>query len=203
MQYSLYTITYAVTTKFKSGGSIAISFPSYMTLSPSNTCTFTVTDASTSVTTASQTITPTSTISGSLNIITFSFATSVTTTLNAGSVFTIVINSLRNYYSFKPITPQLTTYSSDTFMIEQSTSGDVTLTNSIEDTTLSVSSTTATPRINGNPTNCTFSITSPSNMVAGDVISATIESASSVNTQMYFSTSPTCLVAGTASSCSL
>lgn len=40
-------------------------------------------------------------------------------------------------------------------------------------------------------------------MISGDVISVTLQSTNNVNTQMYYSSSPNCLVGGTASSCSI
>lgn len=80
--------------------------------------------------------------------------------------------------------------------------GDITLTNTIEDTSL-VASLTTSARMNGNPTNCTFSITSPSNMISGDAISITLQSTNNINTQMYYSSNPSCVVAGTTASCSI
>jgi hypothetical protein len=80
------------------------------------------------------------------------------------------MNSVRNYYSLKPINAQLTTYANDGFLIEQSTLTDVTLTNTLEDTTLTLTSTTNN-RKNGNPTNSTFTFTPQSSMAVNDIIS--------------------------------
>jgi hypothetical protein len=199
MQYSLYTITYVVTSKFKANGYLTVSFSSYMVLSTSNLCSFTV-KYTNNLTVAPQTIIPTSVIT-STNLLTFNFSSLIISDLSAGTIITITINSLRNYYSFKTINSQMTTYSNDGSLIEQSGATDVGLTNTVEDTSLSVSSTTAT-RINGNPTTATFQITPPSVMNINDVISTELENTGNSNTQMYYSSAPTCTVSG-AGSCAI
>lgn len=117
MQYALYTITYVVTSRFGAGGYLTIAFPSSMILSTSKTCSFTVKNSATNITSSSQSITPTAIINGTTNYLYFNFTGLITTNLAAGSIITIIINSLRNYYSFKPVKPQLTTYSSDGYLI--------------------------------------------------------------------------------------
>lgn len=57
--------------------------------------------------------------------------------------------------------------------------------------------------MNGNPTTATFSITSPSTMNTNDVISAELQNTGQINTQMSYSSTLSCLVASTASSCSV
>ena len=69
----------------------------------------------TGTTTLSSNIVPTSAITSSETIITFNFSSLITTDLSANSIITITVNAIRNYYSFKPILPILTTYTSDSF----------------------------------------------------------------------------------------
>jgi len=169
MQFAVYTIAYTVTSRFRANGRATITFPSYMALSSSNICKFNIKLVS-NLTIADQNIVPTVTTSSGNNVFTFNFSSLITSDLPANTVITITINSLRNYYSFKPVYSQLTTFASDGSSIEQSGATDVAITNTLEDTSLPVVSTTAT-RINGNPTTCTYRITPPSAMAVGDVIS--------------------------------
>jgi hypothetical protein len=129
MQYTVYSIKYVVTSKFKANGYLTVSFPTYMVLSSSNVCNFTV-KYTTNATTSTQTIIPTATTS-STYLLTFNFSSFITTDLAAGCIITITITSLRNYYSFKPVNSQLITYSNDGYAVEQSGATDVQLTNTV------------------------------------------------------------------------
>lgn len=129
MQYAVYNIKYVVTSKFKANGYLTISFPTYMILSSSNVCSFTV-KYTNNLTTASQTIIPTAT-TGSTYILTFNFSSLITTDLAAGSIISITVTSLRNYYSFKPVSSQLITYANDGYAVEQSGATDMQLTNTV------------------------------------------------------------------------
>jgi hypothetical protein len=129
MQFAVYNIRYVVTSRFRANGYLTISFPTYMILSPSNACNFTVRLPNNS-TTASQTIIPTAT-TGSTYLLTFNFSSLITTDLAAGSIITITITSLRNYYSLRPVSSQLITYANDGFAVEQSGANDVQLTNTV------------------------------------------------------------------------
>ena len=169
MQYAVYKISYKVTSRFKANGYATITFPSYMVLSSSNICKFNITLVSGPIT-ADQNIIPTVTTSSGNNVFTFNFSSLIISDLPANTIITITISSLRNYYSLKPVYSQMTTYASDGSGIEQSGSTDVPITNTLEDTTLSILSTTSS-RMNGNPTTCTYQITVPSAMAAGDAIS--------------------------------
>ena len=91
-----------------------------------------------STTNSNLTVSMTSSTSLSQTSITLNFNGLVTSTLATGTVFTITISNILNYYSYKPINIQLTSYTSDNFAIEQSDATAVTLTNTVADTSLVV-----------------------------------------------------------------
>lgn len=119
LQNAVYTITYRVTSRFKAGGYITLTLPSDMTLATVTTCTVIVTSTS-NLNSTSQTLPITSVLSGSFNIITFNFSSvsAVAADQPAGTVFTITVTSIKNYYSFKPVYPLLKVYASDGSSIE-------------------------------------------------------------------------------------
>lgn len=169
MQYSTYYITYTVTSKFKANGYITVTLPAYCILSSSFLSTFAIKQTN-NLTVSSQTVTPSSVVGSISNVLTFNFSSLINSDLPAGTIITINLTSIRNYYSFKTVYAQMATFSSDASAIEQSGSTDVQLTNTAEDTTMTVTSGTTT-RINGNPTTSTYQIKPTSPMVSGDVIS--------------------------------
>ena len=119
LQNAVYTITYKVTSRFKANGYITLTLPSDMTLSTGYTCTLIVTSTS-NANSSSQNLPASSVISGSFNIITFNFSSvsTVTTDQAAGTIFTITVTSIKNYYSFKTNYPLLKVYASDGSSIE-------------------------------------------------------------------------------------
>lgn len=147
---------------------MTLSFPSSMILSSSISASYILTYLNNTNST-STTLAPTSIVSGTNTIITLNFSNLVTSDISAGNIFTITINSIKNYKSFKTIYPQLTSYTNDGYGIEQSGLTDFPLTNTIQDTSLIVASTT-TIRINGQPTNVSFQITPTSSLNVGDII---------------------------------
>lgn len=114
LQNTVFTITYRVTSRFKANGYITLTLPSDMTLTAVPTCNVIVTSTS-NLNSTSQALSITSVISGSFNIITFNFSTvsAVNSDQPAGTLFTITVTSIKNYYSFKPIYPLLKVYASD------------------------------------------------------------------------------------------
>lgn len=90
-----------------------------MTLTSGYTCTLLVTSTA-NVTSPSQALPTTAVISGSSNIITFNFSSvsTVTTDQLAGTIFTITVTSIKNYYSLKTIYPVLKAYAGDGSSIE-------------------------------------------------------------------------------------
>jgi hypothetical protein len=119
LQNAVYTITYRVTTRFKANGYITLTLPSDMTLTAISTCTVIVT-STTNVNSSSQNLPMTSVTSGLSNIITFNFSTvsTVNSDQAAGTVFTITVTSIKNYYSFKVVNPLLKVFASDGSSIE-------------------------------------------------------------------------------------
>jgi hypothetical protein len=119
LQNTVFTITYRVTSRFKANGYITLTLPSDMTLTAVTTCTVIVTSTSNANST-SQTLPISSVVSGSLNIITFNFSTvsAVAADQPAGTLFTITVSSIKNYYSFKAVYPLLKVYASDGSSIE-------------------------------------------------------------------------------------
>jgi hypothetical protein len=199
LKYAVYTITYKVNSRFKANGYITLTFPATVTLSSAPTVAYTLTYPNATVT-SSQTITPTSTVTNSSTVITFNFSNVVTVDLSSAVTFTISATSILNYLSFKPIYPQISTYTSDGYLIEYSAAGALTLTNTVEDTSLSVASTTST-RINGKSTTYTVQLTSPTALASGSLITVELQQTNNVNTQMYLTNSVSCQVGGAAATC--
>ncbi len=100
-------------------GYITLTVPAEVTLTSGFTCSLVVTNTSSAVS-ASLPLPTTSVISGTSNIITFNFTSIATVSADqpAGTIFTIVITSLKNYYSFKPINAQLKVFAGDGSSIE-------------------------------------------------------------------------------------
>jgi len=116
LQYAVYTVSYTVNSKFKANGYIKLTLPAAVILSQSLTVTYTITYPNTTITT-SQTLPTTSTLIGSNTVVIFNFSNLVTVDLSSGVLFTIIVNSIQNYPSFKPINPILSTYTSDNYLI--------------------------------------------------------------------------------------
>jgi len=109
MVYTTYTFTYKVYTSFPANGIITLVLPTAMLVSSGATATYTL---SSDATNRSATIT--NTTNSTSNKVTLTFTTA---TLPANTVFTIKISSILNYYSYKPVSIQLITTSSDGFAI--------------------------------------------------------------------------------------
>ena len=150
---------------------------------------------------ASTTVSMTSTSSTAKTSVTLNFNGLVTGTLASGTIFTITITSIRNYYSYKPINLQMVSYTSDNFAIEQSDAAAVTLTNTATDTAMTVGAANSNT-INGNSITYSLSLTSPVALAATDQIQIELSTTNNVNTQLTYSTTPTCTVNGTTAACS-
>ena len=162
MKYTTYTFTYQVYTSFPANGTITLILPTAMVVSSGANATYTLSSNPTN-----QTVSITNSTNSTNNRVTLTFTTS---TLPAGTVFTIVISNILNYYSYKPINIQLITSSSDGFAIEQSNLAAFTLSNSISDTSITaVDSNTNT--MNGNTIAYSFVIKTPSVLYSTDLIS--------------------------------
>ena len=146
------------------------------------------------------TLSMTSTSSLSQTSITLNFDTAVTTILPAGTVFTITISNIQNYFSFKPVNIQMVAFTSDNFAVEQSDAAAVTLVNTITDSSLVVG-TSNTATLNGQTIIYNFTVTSPVDLTATDLISFEILTTNNINTQLAFTSSVSCAVGGTGTNC--
>lgn len=144
-----------------------------------------------STTGTNSTVPVSATTNTSYTTLTLTFSNSAT--ILANTVFTITVTNILNYYSFKPINIQIITYTSDGFAIEQSTSGAVSISNSISDNAL-VASDSNTNTINGNTISYVFTVKSTSILNPTDLISIELLVTNNVNTQLLYSSSVTCKV---------
>jgi len=174
----VYTFTYRVYTTFPANGYIIISMPSSMVLSSGATATYVLSTGG-----ASTTVSMTSTIISGTTKITLNFNGLITSTLSSGTIFTITITSIRNYYSFKPVNLQMISYTSDNFAIEQSDSAAVTFTNTVTDTSMVVGATNSNTT-NGNTIAYSFSMTSPVALASTDQVQIELSTTNNINTQL-------------------
>jgi uncharacterized NAD(P)/FAD-binding protein YdhS len=159
-----------VNSKFKAHGYITISFPSSITLGGSSSSKYRLTYANgTTTTDVVISTTATTNTTASTNTLLYNFSNVITSDLAANTIVTITIDSLQNYPSFKPINSQIKSFSNDGYAVEESTSTALTITNTIENTALAVTSTTST-LMNGQSTTCTFQLTAPSSLASGSLI---------------------------------
>ena len=107
-----YTFTYTVYTTFPANGYIIVNMPAAMVLSSGATARYTLSTNSTNTT-----ISMTSNTTTAKTAVTLNFNGLITSTLAAGTVFTIRISNIRNYYSYKPVNLQMVSYTSDNFAI--------------------------------------------------------------------------------------
>lgn len=170
LAYALYTITYKINSKFKANGYITISFPSSITLSSSSTSKYKLTYANgTSTADTVISVVATTNSTAGTNTLLFNFSNVITTDLASNTIMTFTIDSLQNYPSFKPINSQIKSFSNDGYAVEESTATALTLTNTVENTALVITSTTST-LMNGQSTTCTFQLTAPSTLASGSLI---------------------------------
>ena len=86
--------------------------PAAMVLSSGATARYTLSTNSTNTT-----ISMTSNTTTTKTAVTLNFNGLITSTLAAGTIFTITISNIRNYYSYKPVNLQMVSYTSDNFAI--------------------------------------------------------------------------------------
>lgn len=196
LQYAAYTFSYTVFTTFPANGILNIILPSIMLLSTSATATYTL---SSNPTSTSVPVTSTTTLSATTIVLNFNGL--ITATLNAGTVFTITIRNIRNYYSYKPISIQLISYTSNNFAVEQSNSAAIALANSAPDTTLTAGVSTSNT-VNGQSTSYTLTMASPASLTSVDLITLELATTNNVNTQLAYSTTVTCSVNSISTNCS-
>lgn len=193
LKYTSYTFAYQVYTSFPANGIINIVMPSYMLLSSGANASYVLSSTGTNLTVP---VTSTTTTSYTTLVLTFS-----TATITANTVFTIVINNILNYYSYKPINIQIVTYTSDGYAVEQSNSATVSLSNNAPDTSLVASDNNANT-INGNTISYVFSIKTTSVLNPTDLISIELLVTNNLNTQLLYSSSVSCQVNSNTVSCS-
>ena len=102
LAFASYTFTYTVFTTFAANGYLTISMPPSMVLSSGATANYVLSTSATNTT-----ISMTSTTSLSETSVVLNFNGAITTTLPANTIFTITINNIQNYFSFKPVNMQL------------------------------------------------------------------------------------------------
>ena len=109
MKYTTYTFFYKVFKSFPANGIITIVLPTTMIASSTASATYNLSSNATN-----QTVPITNSTNSSSNRIILSFTTA---SLPANTTFTIVINSILNYYSYKPINILLLSATSDGFAV--------------------------------------------------------------------------------------
>ena len=109
MKYTTYTFFYKVFKSFPANGIITIVLPTTMIASSTAIATYNLSSNATN-----QTVPITNSTNSSSNRIILSFTTA---SLPANTTFTIVINSILNYYSYKPINILLLSATSDGFAV--------------------------------------------------------------------------------------
>ncbi len=109
MKYTTYTFVYTVFKSFPTNGIITIVLPATMIASGTATATYTLSSNA-----INQTVPIINSTNSTSNRIILSFTTA---SLPANTTFTIVINSILNYYSYKPINILLLSASSDGFAV--------------------------------------------------------------------------------------
>ena len=109
MKYTTYTFVYKVFKSFPTNGIITLVMPPTMLVSGTATATYTLNTNSTN-----QTVPMSNSTNTTSNRIVLIFTTA---TLPANTTFTIVINSILNYYSYKPINILLLCATSDGFAV--------------------------------------------------------------------------------------
>lgn len=196
LQYASYTFSYTVYTTFPANGIINLILPSNMLLSTSATATYTL---SSNPTSTSVPVTSTTTLSATTIVLNFNGL--ITSTLSTGTVFTIIVSNIRNYYSYKPISIQLISYTSNSFAVEQSNSAAIALANSAPDTTLTAGVSTSNT-VNGQSTSYTLTLVSPAALTSSDLISLELATTNNANTQLAYSTTVTCSVNSVSTNCS-
>jgi hypothetical protein len=195
-QYASYTFKYTVYTTFPANGYMTIIMPAAMVLSSGATANYVLSTVGTN-----NTVSMTSTTTLAATTLKLNFNGLVPSTLSSGTIFTITISNILNYYSFKSITMQLIVYTSDDFAIEQSDAAAVSVTNTVSDTTLTVG-TSNSNTVNGKTVVYNFTVTTPVGLTASDQLSIELVATSNVNTQLLYSSAVSCTLAGAAAVCS-
>ena len=191
-----YTFTYNVYTTFPPNGHIVLILPSAMSLASGATANYVI-----STTGANNTVSMTSNSSLTQTEVTLNFNGLIGTTLANGTIFTITIADIVNYYSFKPINIQMIAYTADGFAVEQSDAAAVTLINTVTDSNLVVGTNNANT-VNGDTIAYSFTVTSPVALTATDVITFELTTTGNANTQLAYTSSVTCTIGGVAATCS-
>ena len=193
LKYTAYTFSYKVYTSFPANGVINILMPSYLQLSAGATASYIISTLG-----VNQSVPVTSSSNSSYTKLALAFTTAA---VPANAVFTIVVNNILNYYSYKPINMQLLTYTSDSYAVELSNPSATTLFNTAPDTAL-LAYDSNNNTINGNAIAYLFSIQTTSLLSSSDLISVELQLTNNSDTQLAYSSSVGCKVNAVAVACS-